>query len=194
MGYFSFDDYDLGQRDQQGLVGARFGTLDSFSRIAAIAQTNSWEVYSDFVLDHCDGGSTDDSLPTDIGNRFESFHQRGFATEGRGPKEWLDFHSDPQSTGFCQMTGPPSFLDLISATRRDAAILETLTAIAICVLVRATGLSLEIGRCRNAEPGNRGTLLLLIFRISDLLTLAYLMEHVSGLRRTTRSARSSSIC
>jgi len=95
MGYFPFDYYDLGQKNQQGQVKTHFGSLDSLLRLVAIAHANGIEVYPDIVLDHCDGGAMDNSSPQDIGNRWESFHYSGFAAEGRWPKSWLDFHSNP---------------------------------------------------------------------------------------------------
>jgi hypothetical protein len=140
MGYFPFDYYDLGQKDQQGSVNTRFGTLDSLLRLVAIAHANGLEVYPDIVLDHCDGGSMDNSSPTDIGTALRVFTTAVLPQRVGGPSRGLIFILT-RSTGFCPVIGPSPFLDRISATRDDAAIVETPTAIPICGPARATGLS-----------------------------------------------------
>jgi alpha-amylase len=99
MGYTPYDYYDIGQKDQRGAIGTRFGTMDSFLRLVAVAHANGLEVYPDIVLDHCAGGAPDLSSPFQSGSQqFTSFHPNGYAGAGTGrwPRNWLDFHFNPQ--------------------------------------------------------------------------------------------------
>ena len=99
MGYTPYDYYDLGQKNQKGAVSTRFGTMDAFLRLVAVAHANGLEVYPDVVLDHCAGGDTDSSSPFQSGSQqFTLFHPNGFAGAGTGrwPRNWLDFHFNPQ--------------------------------------------------------------------------------------------------
>ncbi|MGD0676521.1 MAG: alpha-amylase domain-containing protein [Polyangiaceae bacterium] len=99
MGYTPYDYYDIGQKNQRGAVGTRFGTMDSFLRLVAVAHANGLEVYPDIVLDHCAGGDSDPSSPFQSGSQvFTSFHPNGYAGPGTGrwPRNWLDFHFNPQ--------------------------------------------------------------------------------------------------
>jgi alpha-amylase len=100
MGYTPFDYYDLGQKNQRGAVGTRFGTQDALLRMIAVAHANGLEVYPDIVLDHCSGGDVDDSSPFKNDNTLQStkFLPKGFVgpQAGRWPRNWLDFHENPQ--------------------------------------------------------------------------------------------------
>ncbi len=99
MGYTPYDYYDIGQKDQKGAIGTRFGTMDSFLRLVAVAHANGLEVYPDIVLDHCAGGDADPSSPFQTQNQqYTSFHPDGYAGAGTGrwPRNWLDFHFNPQ--------------------------------------------------------------------------------------------------
>jgi alpha-amylase len=99
MGYTPYDYYDIGQKDQRGGIGTRFGSMDSFLRLVAVAHANGLEVYPDIVLDHCAGGDPDPSSPFQSGTQqFTSFHPNGYAGPGTGrwPRNWLDFHFNPQ--------------------------------------------------------------------------------------------------
>jgi alpha-amylase len=99
MGYTPYDFYDIGQKDQRGAVGTRFGTIDSFLRLVAVAHANGLEVYPDIVLDHCAGGDPDPSSPFQSGGQqFSSFHPKAYAGPGTGrwSRNWLDFHYNPQ--------------------------------------------------------------------------------------------------
>jgi alpha-amylase len=99
MGYTPYDYYDIGQKDQRGATGTRFGNMDSFLRLVAVAHANGLEVYPDIVLDHCAGGDPDSSSPFQSGTQqFTSFHPNGYAgpSSGRWPRNWLDFHFNPQ--------------------------------------------------------------------------------------------------
>jgi alpha-amylase len=99
MGYTPYDYYDIGQKDQNGRIGTRFGTMDAFLRLVAVAHANGLEVYPDIVLDHCAGGDADPDSPfkTDAA-QYTYFHPNGFAGPGTGrwPRNWLDFHYNPQ--------------------------------------------------------------------------------------------------
>jgi len=95
MGYTPYDYYDIGQKNQMGASGTRFGTQDSFLRLIAVAHANGLEVYPDIVIDHCGGGSIDPSAPWP--KTWTSFHLNGFAGPGTGrwSRNWLDFHANP---------------------------------------------------------------------------------------------------
>jgi alpha-amylase len=95
MGYTPYDYYDIGQKNQKGAVGTRFGTQDAFLRMIAVAHANGLEVYPDIVLDHCSGGSIDPSAPWP--STWTDFHPNAFAGPGLGrwPRNWLDFHMNP---------------------------------------------------------------------------------------------------
>jgi hypothetical protein len=99
MGYTPYDYYDIGQKNQKSAVETRFGTMDSFLRLVAVAHANGLEVYPDIVLDHCSGGDPDPSSPFQSGSQqFTNFHPNGFAGPGMGrwSRNWLDFHYNPQ--------------------------------------------------------------------------------------------------
>jgi alpha-amylase len=97
MGYTPYDYYDLGQKNQNGAIGTRFGSMDSFLRLIAVAHANGLEVYPDIVLDHCAGGAPDPSSPFQSGSQqFTLFHPAGYSGTGRWPRNWLDFHYNPQ--------------------------------------------------------------------------------------------------
>jgi alpha-amylase len=98
MGYTPYDFYDLGQKNQKGAAATRFGSMDSFLRLIAVAHANGLEVYPDIVLDHCAGGDPDSGSPFQTNNQqYTSFHPRAFAgpDQGRWPRNWLDFHFNP---------------------------------------------------------------------------------------------------
>lgn len=100
MGYTPFDYYDLGQKNQIRSVYTRFGDQDSFLRLVAVAHANGLEVYPDIVLDHCASGDLDPSSPFE-GTASEAYtliQPQGFAGAGAGrwPRNWLDFHANPQ--------------------------------------------------------------------------------------------------
>jgi len=99
MGYTPYDYYDIGQKNQRGDITTRFGTMDSFLRLVAVAHANGLEVYPDIVLDHCAGGDPDPSSPFQSDNQqYTLFQPTGFAGAhtGRWPRNWFDFHFNPQ--------------------------------------------------------------------------------------------------
>jgi alpha-amylase len=100
MGYTPYDYYDLGLKNQIRSVYTRFGDQDSFLRLVAVAHANGLEVYPDIVLDHCASGDLDPSSPFE-GTASEAYtliQLKGFAGAGTGrwPRNWLDFHANPQ--------------------------------------------------------------------------------------------------
>jgi len=73
--------------------------MDAFLRLVAVAHANGLEVYPDIVLDHCADGDPDPDSPFKSGSQqFTSFHPDGYAGPGTGrwPRNWLDFHFNPQ--------------------------------------------------------------------------------------------------
>ncbi len=94
MGYDPFDHYDLGDKDQKGRTGTRFGDKDSLLRFIAVAHANGLEVYPDIVLNHSVGGQEDPNAP---GDRFKKFRYVAFAgtDRGRWAKDWWNFHPNP---------------------------------------------------------------------------------------------------
>ena len=99
MGYTPYDFYDIGQKDQRGAIGTRFGTMDAFLRLIAVAHASGLEVYPDIVLDHCGGGDPDPSSPFQSGSQqFTSFHPNAYLGPGTGrwSRNWLDFHFGPE--------------------------------------------------------------------------------------------------
>ncbi|WP_263375324.1 alpha-amylase domain-containing protein [Granulicella aggregans] len=99
MAYEPYDYYDLGQKNQQGGVATWFGSQDEFLRMVAVCHANGLEVYPDIVLDHCSPADADPDSPfKDPEHNYSSFHGVGFAGPGTGrwPRNWLDFHYNPQ--------------------------------------------------------------------------------------------------
>jgi alpha-amylase len=94
MGYDIFDHYDLGDKDQKGTVGTRFGSKDSLLRLVAVAHANGFEVYPDIVLNHVSGGEEDSQAP---GDQFKKFRYIGFSGphSGRWAKDHWNFHPNP---------------------------------------------------------------------------------------------------
>jgi alpha-amylase len=105
MGYFPFDHYDLGDKNQKGTVPTRFGNKDSLLRLVAVAHANGLEVYPDIVLNHVQGGAFDPRAPGgDDNQKFKKFRYAGFGGPevGRWPKDHWNFHpnsDDPSTSG-----------------------------------------------------------------------------------------------
>jgi alpha-amylase len=105
MGYDLFDHYDLGQKSQKNTTGTRFGNLDEFLRLVAVAHAAGLEIYPDIVLNHMIGGEFDPTAPDLLKDpehpgwgkvsRDKKFHYAGFGVDGRWPKGPLDFHPNP---------------------------------------------------------------------------------------------------
>jgi alpha-amylase len=94
MGYDIFDAYDLGDKNQKGTVGTRFGDKDSFLRMIAVMHANGLDVYPDIVLNHTAGGEKDDAAP---GDKYKKFRYIGYGgpDAGRWPKDHWNFHPNP---------------------------------------------------------------------------------------------------
>jgi alpha-amylase len=56
-GYGTFDDYDIGSKNQCGSVPTRFGSREQLQRCVAILRANSLDVYIDTVPHQRDGGN-----------------------------------------------------------------------------------------------------------------------------------------
>jgi alpha-amylase len=116
MGYDVFDHYDLGDKDQKGTLGTRFGTKGCFLRFIAVTHANGLEVYPDIVLNHVIGGTENIEAP---GDKFKTFRYTRFGNEhgGRWAKDHWNFHPNLDHFGshgdVCeQHFGPDScFLD-----------------------------------------------------------------------------------
>ncbi len=100
MGYFPFDHYDLGDKNQKGSVPTRFGTKDSLLRLVAVAHANGLEVYPDIVLNHVQGGELDRRAPGGSdAEKHKKFRYVGFGgpEAGRWPKDHWNFHPNPDN-------------------------------------------------------------------------------------------------
>ena len=112
VGYSPFDHYDLGDKFQGGSVRTRFGTKDEYLRAVAILHANGIEVIQDVVWNHMDGAGSDTGSggedPTAPSNRWKNFRYACIATpatssdaanygarRGRFPKNWQNFHPNP---------------------------------------------------------------------------------------------------
>ncbi len=84
MGYDTFDDYDLGSKDQMGTIPTRFGTREQLQKSVAMMRANGLEVYVDIVHNHRNG---------DDGN-YNFYYTNAYGTPktGRFQKGPLDFH------------------------------------------------------------------------------------------------------
>jgi len=81
-GYGTFDDYDLGSKNEFFSTPTRFGTREQLQRCAAIMRANGLDVYLDVVLHQRDGG-----------NQFVYRYNgaNGAPNTGRFPKDPLCF-------------------------------------------------------------------------------------------------------
>jgi len=86
VGYDSFDDYDLGSRDQKGTVPTRYGTREQLARCVAMLRANCLDVYVDLVEHHRNGGSGHE------GKTFRYVDADGKPGGGRFPKNPSNFH------------------------------------------------------------------------------------------------------
>ncbi len=84
-GYGTFDDYDLGSKNQFS-VPTRFGTREQLQRCVAVLRANGLDVYVDAVLHQRDGGN--DGV-------YEYLAADGITRNGRFPKRHGCFVGDP---------------------------------------------------------------------------------------------------
>lgn len=85
VGYDTFDDYDLGSKDQRGAVPTRYGTREQLARCVAVLRANDLDVYVDLVEHHRGGGSGHD------GKTFRYVDAEGRPEGGRFPKDASNF-------------------------------------------------------------------------------------------------------
>ncbi|MGB6013558.1 MAG: alpha-amylase, partial [Nodosilinea sp.] len=71
VGYSVYDLYDLGEFDQKGSVGTKYGTKDQYIEAVKVAKSAGVEVYADIVLNHMMGADATEeakAIPHDPGN------------------------------------------------------------------------------------------------------------------------------
>ena len=112
VGYSPFDHYDLGDKFQGGSTGTRFGTKDDYLRSVAILHANGLEVVQDIVWNHLTGAGSDSGAggddPSAPSNKYKTFRYVCWASpgtnqsaasylarRGRFPKNWQNFHPNP---------------------------------------------------------------------------------------------------
>ena len=112
VGYSPFDHYDLGDKWQGGSTRTRFGSKDDYLRAVAVLHANGIEVIQDIVLNHIVGAGSDTGAggedPTAWGDKFKNFRYVSYGTpatdqssanylarRGRFPKNWQNFHPNP---------------------------------------------------------------------------------------------------
>ncbi len=112
VGYAPFDHYDLGDKFQGGTTRTRFGDKDEYLRAVAVLHANGIEVIQDIVLNHIVGAGSDTGAggedPAAPGDKFKNFRYTSWATpgtsqsassylarRGRFPKNWQNFHPNP---------------------------------------------------------------------------------------------------
>ncbi|MBZ5594814.1 MAG: hypothetical protein LAP39_21425 [Acidobacteriia bacterium] len=83
-GYDPFDDYDLGSKDQKGIIPTRYGTREQLERCVAMMRGNGIDVYADMVENQRDGDDGHFNFAY-----VDAFGQPG---KGRFPKGPNDFH------------------------------------------------------------------------------------------------------
>jgi len=114
VGYAPFDHYDLGDKFQCGSTTTRFGTKDAYLRMVAVLHANGIDVIQDMVWNHMNGAGTENSGaggldPSAPGaTAFKNFRYVCYTTpagngsaadygarRGRFPKNWQNFHPNP---------------------------------------------------------------------------------------------------
>jgi alpha-amylase len=83
-GYDVFDDYDLGSKNQRGLIPTRYGTRELLERCAAMMRANGIDVYVDLVENQRDGDDGKFNF-----SYVDAFGARGAGRFAKGPG---DFH------------------------------------------------------------------------------------------------------
>ena len=91
-GYDTFDDYDLGSKNQKGTIPTRYGSREQLERCVAVMRGNGLDVYVDMVENHRDG---------DDGHfNFSYVNASGQPGKGRFAKGPHDFHPNvPKDPG-----------------------------------------------------------------------------------------------
>jgi alpha-amylase len=94
VGYGAFDDYDLGDKNQNGNYQTRYGSRAQLNRCVAMMRANGLTVCNDFVLNQRNGAN---STPSSGNNWLwlEYKGSNGVLGGGRFPKYTPDFHNPP---------------------------------------------------------------------------------------------------
>jgi len=91
VGYGIFDDYDLGDKLQNGSIPSRYGTRGQLTRCVAEMHANGLDVYHDFVLNQRNGPNM---IPDSPDYQWFGYKDAfGNASGGRFPKYTRDFHN-----------------------------------------------------------------------------------------------------
>ena len=91
VGYGVFDDYDLGDKDQQGTIPTRYGTREQLTHCVAVMRANGLDVYHDFILNQRNGANMKPVAP--LYQWFGYKDAFGADSGGRFPKYTRDFHN-----------------------------------------------------------------------------------------------------
>jgi len=111
-GYSPFDHYDLGDKYQKGSATTRFGDKDQYLRAVAILHANGLDVIQDVVWNHLANAGTESGAggedPEAWSNKYKNFRyvcykdpvflktaEEYYGREGRFPKNWQNFHPNP---------------------------------------------------------------------------------------------------
>ena len=96
VGYGVYDLYDLGEFDQKGSIGTKYGKKEEYINAIKAAQEAGIYVYADIVLNHRIGGDLEEefmAIPMDPNNRLERIGEEkkikawtNFTFPGRGGK------------------------------------------------------------------------------------------------------------
>jgi alpha-amylase len=93
-GFDTYDDYDLGSKDQKGTISTRFGDREKLERCVAILRANGIDVYIELVENQRLGGTN---------FKYRYLDADGKPDGGRFPKDRGDFHPNvPQDPGVIQ--------------------------------------------------------------------------------------------
>jgi alpha-amylase len=98
-GYGTFDDYDLGSKQQFFSVATRFGTREQLQRCVAILRSNGLDVYVDSVPHQRSGGNN---------GVYRYLGADGKTLSGRFPKDPGCFVGDPPRVPRDPIAGPAS--------------------------------------------------------------------------------------
>src|SRR5579859_4334816 len=88
MGYDPYDYYDLGDVDQKGSKETWFGSKDQLLNLIKAAHNQNLQVYADLVINHNNGGDSEEVNPIDGKKRWTKF----VPGSGKFPRDWESFH------------------------------------------------------------------------------------------------------
>lgn len=132
VGYGIFDDYDLGDKLQQGKLETRYGSRTQLTRCIAMLRANGMDVYHDFVLNQRNGLNMKpveppyqvlgykDAFGNDNGGRFPKYTGDFFswgrvpgAVHGKDPNVPAEVYPDGSLTGAKESLWGPDFAHII---------------------------------------------------------------------------------